>query len=120
MDREFKRPADQSRLTARTSERVAGMTDDERADLARALARRKAVPRAVPPTRLTEPQQAERARAAARLTVELQKTERSIVRLERTITRSRYQVGTSAPTGRYARLLRRADRLERQLRALQP
>jgi hypothetical protein len=131
MAAEFNTPEDvERRLSAATSDRVAEMTDEERVALARTLAgRRKAVadrgfrqsggfpyhpglrPR-------TEPDQEQEA-AIVRLTAELHKTERRIDQLERGFRRSRYQMnGGGGPDRRYLRLLRRADRLERQLRAL--
>jgi hypothetical protein len=62
---------------------------------------------------------AEAAALAMRLQTELSRTERRLHQIERRLTSSRYQMGEGGrPTGRYARLARRADRLERQLRSL--
>jgi hypothetical protein len=104
------------------------MSDAERAALARELTRRKGLlPEAparpvvrTPDARPSaKPPDHGRAEAAARLTAELRTTERHLDRLERAATASRYGGGTSAlGAGRYARLLSRADRLERQLRNL--
>ena len=122
----------EERVSERTSRRVAEMSDAERAELARELARRKAALPGPPARRAAEAPAVRRraeaaddaktrakAKAVARLTAELRTTERHLDRLERSITPSRYQGGSAAPqTARYARLLSRADRLERQLRAL--
>jgi hypothetical protein len=127
MKDDYRDPTPEDRVSARTSKRVAEMSDAERADLARELARRKRLLPEAPVRRFVEtprvPRPAkkpddERAEAVARLTVELHKTERRLDRLERSVTATRYG-GTSAPAAaRYAQLLSRADRLERQLRAL--
>jgi hypothetical protein len=126
MSDEYRGPAPEDRVSARTSKRVAEMTDAERAALARELARRRGpvpeapVRRAVKPPdvgRTATAPDAGRSEAAARVTVELRKTERQLDRLERSFSPSRYG-GSDPSSARYARLLSRADRLERQLRAL--
>lgn len=101
------------------------MSDEERAELARRLAERKAagpqgpvrkatkLPRV--PVRPDEPDPGVAA-AVARLTAELRRTERRLDRLERTVTHNRYQSGgPGLPYGLHLRLLTRADRLEREL-----
>ena len=128
MNDHYKRPDDQHRVSARTSKRVAEMSDAERAALARELARRPgALPDAAvrPAVRTPDARPSAKtpneagAEAAARLTAELRKTHRQLDRLERSFAPSRYGGGTSGPdSGRYAHLLSRADRLERQLRKL--
>jgi hypothetical protein len=116
-------------VSARTSDRVAEMSDELRADIARDLAgRRDTVPDQPVRRRLTTPYEAGR-RAdtadaeveapAARIAADLHRTERRLYQLERGSTSSRYQMHEGGPpSGRYARLLRRAEQLERQLRAL--
>lgn len=104
------------------------MSEKAREELARNLAGSKSFVREVPPRKAVRirqtpaelaAQDAEAAAAVLRLTAELQKTERRLDRLDRSFTHSRYQTGgASLPTGRHARLLSRASRLERQLRAL--
>ena len=115
-------PSQPGQVTARTSKRVAGMSEKERAEIARKLAgRRDAVgdPRQRRHAAETEACEAARAEASVRVATELQRTERRLDRIERYATKSRYQKGGSGPpSGRYARLLRRADRLERQLNSL--
>jgi hypothetical protein len=128
MNEEYKDPTPEERVSARTLKRVAEMSDAEREALARELARRKgALPEAPVRSAATTPHvrpstttpEDERAKAAARLTAALRNTQRHLDRLERSSTPSRYGGAASAPaSGRYARLLSRADRLERQLRAL--
>lgn len=120
------RPPQDVRVSARTGARVAGMSEEERAEIARKLAGRgkrvdEAAPRqaaralAGPPPAVNEDASA----AVLRLTAELNRTERRLDRMERAATGGRYQIGgDGAPSGRYARLLSRADRLERQLRSL--
>jgi hypothetical protein len=125
---EHRDPSPENRVSARTRKRVAEMSDVERIALARELARRKgalleapvrrtvATPDVRPSAKKADDEQAE---ATARLTAALRNTQRHLDRLERSFTPSRYGGGTSAPaSARYARLLRRADRLERQLREL--
>lgn len=116
---ESDKPQRPDRLHARTSERVEGMSDEARAEIARNIAGRRAV--VVEPRfgRGAEAAEAELAAEAARIRADLSRTERRLDRLERAATGSRYQMGTgSGPAGRYARLLTRAERLERRLRAL--
>jgi hypothetical protein len=115
MDDEFTRPAQPDDLTGRTSDRVAGMSDEERAELARDLARRTASVPDTPARRA--PDAPDPAAAAVRLTAELHRTERRLDRLDRSISHSRYQIGSGSASGRYARLVSRARRLERQLRS---
>jgi hypothetical protein len=128
MNDEYRDIPPEARVSARTSKRVAEMSDAERETLARELARRKGalpeapVRRAVakpdvrPPAKKADDGRAE---ATARLTAALRNTHRHLDRLERSFSPGRYGAGTSAPSSaRYARLLSRADRLERQLRAL--
>ena len=131
MDDDRKRPHSIDQVSAQTSDRVAEMSDEERVELARNIFGRRDVgadgrggsPIAVPytaggkaPLGTDEDVAAE----VARLSAELARTERRILRMERSVTRSRYQMvpGDGKPTGRYARLLHRAERLERQLRSL--
>jgi hypothetical protein len=128
MSDEYKRPAPEDRASARVTRDVAKMSDDERTALAREFARRRGTTPEAPARRAVEkrdpvppgtPPDEERAEAAARLKAELRSTERHLDRLERAVTAGRHGGGASAPApGRYDRLLRRADRLERQLRAL--
>jgi hypothetical protein len=119
------------RVTADTSDRVDGMTDESRVDLARKLAgRRDTVPDAglrgrpatLPHHAVTKRAAVEEAESAAqvvRLQADLHRTERRLHQIERKLTSSRYQMAEAGrPTGRYARLIRRADRLERRLRSL--
>ena len=95
------------------------MTDAEREELARILAGRKAAGLPLPEQKTAKPQDAAVADAIVRLTGELHRTERRLDRLEVLMTRGRYQTGGGAVThGRYARLCRRADRIERELRSL--
>ena len=119
------------RVSAHTSDRVDTMSDEARAELARSFADKKAgvtdegFRRAV----LTPYESAGRAghaldeEAAAaevvRLTAELNRTNRRLDRMERSFSHGRYQTGSAAPpSGRYARLMSRAERLERELRSL--
>jgi len=131
MDERQKRPDDVGRVSRGTSDRVANMSDAEREELARDFVERKSgVPdapfrRAVTVTdavvrRAAVTDEAEVAEAVARLTAELHRTERQLHRIERSAPGgSRYQVGSaSPPSGRHARLLSRADRIERELRKL--
>lgn len=130
MDDKRKRLAPIDPLTGRTTDRVAEMSDEARAELARELAgrgktvadapfRRVAVVPDTPLRRSPEITDPAAAAAILRLEAELHRTERRLERVERSFTRSRYQTGSDAPpSGRYARLLSRAERLERQLRAL--
>ena len=103
------------------------MSEEARAELARNLAgRRDVLPDESGRRSLTTSYTAthgiaddpEAAAEAVRIAADLQRTERRMYRLERSMSRSRYQMGDggSAPTGRYARLQRRAGRLERKLR----
>lgn len=124
MKDESRDPTPEARVSARTRKRVAEMSDEERTALAREFARSMRgladAPVATPrPRRSAKTPDDGRAKAAARLTAELRKTQRHLDRLERLLTASRYGGGTDAPAAaRYARLLSRADRLEGQLRAL--
>jgi hypothetical protein len=111
------RPLQPGRLDARTSGRIDRMTEDEREELARALAGRSGV--VAKPKRGAPAGEEEIALEAARLTAELRRTERRLDRFSRTFSSGRYQTGgASAPNGRHARLLSRADRLARELRSL--
>ena len=131
MDDELRDPASVDRIHARTSERVAQMSDEERAELARELARRKqgvadvgfrragAQDSPAPYGPAAPALDDDKAAAAARIVAELRSTERRLDRLERSATPTRYQGGpASPPTGHYDRLLSRAARLERKLRDL--
>jgi hypothetical protein len=125
---------DQNHISRQTIDRVDGLTDEARAELARSFAdkelgpdlgggkeRRGRSPLAFPFSGRTgeSAEEAEREEAIARVTADLHRTNRRLDRIERTSTGSRYQMGrASAPSGRYARLLTRADRLERELRKL--
>lgn len=125
---EQKRNRAVDKVSAHTSDRVAEMSDQERVTLARDIAGRRDLG-GTPPRkrRLTLPytpargaaEDAEAAAQAMRLQSELSRTERRLHQIERRLTSSRYQMGEGGrPSGRYARLARRADRLERQLRSL--
>ena len=129
MSDDYRDPMPEDRVSARTSKRVAEMGDSERNALARELARRKAAlldppirPVVRRPDVRTPPAQApdeEREQEVARVTEELRKTQRHLDRLDRSFTPSRYGGAGAYPGGaRYARLLSRADRLERELRSL--
>ena len=120
--------ADESRLHDRTTARIDGMSDEERAELHRDLSGRKPT---VPDEGLrrvatpnygvlrTAEEEAEVAAKVARLQADLHRTNRRLHQIERSTTSSRYQLGEGPPpSGRHARLLSRAKRLERQLRAL--
>lgn len=125
MDDELTRDDHIARADARTTDRVARMTEKEREELARELARRRgATPEADPtaqeqtappafPERPVSPDPS----VAARLTAELRTTERRLDRLERIETPGRYG-GSAQPSGRYDRLISRAERIERKLRNL--
>src|SRR5829696_1008354 len=100
-------------IAARTTKRVGQMSEAERGDVARKLAGRRDIV-ADPVYRHPGPQadadEAARAEAAARVEAELHRTERRLWRLERTSTKSRYQMSSGGPpSGRYARLISRAD-----------
>jgi hypothetical protein len=103
--------------------RVERMSETEREDVARKLAGRRDVA-SIPAIRhssqaLDPAGEAARAEEAARITAELRRTERRLDRLDRFSTKSRYQMGEGgSPGGRYARLERHAERLERKLRQL--
>jgi hypothetical protein len=128
MNDDYKGPTHGDLESARVSERVAAMSDAERAALARRLAGRPQTGAAAPsagafkrPVRRPPAETPDdgRAKAAARLTVELRRTQGHLARVERAISPSRFGGGTSSSAAvRYDRLLRRAERLERQLRAL--
>ena len=129
MDEEQKRSGSTERITAQTSDRVAEMSDQERVTLAQDIAGRRDIGgggtvRKRPVTLPYSPargaaEDAEVAAQAIRLQSELSRTERRLHQIERRLTSSRYQMGEGGrPSGRYARLARRADRLERQLRSL--
>jgi hypothetical protein len=125
---------DAKRISRETIDRVDGLTEEARTELARSFAGRVLGPDlgggkardhrdpiAIPyPGRGGQTvEEIEREEAIARVTADLHRTHRRLDRIERTNTGGRYQVGgASAPSGRYARLLSRAHRLERELRAL--
>jgi hypothetical protein len=130
MDEKRTPPDGPGKVSARTSDRVARMSDEARAELARNIAERRAAGGDVPERKATvsplkparrgatvpEP---EADAAAVRIAADLQRTERRIQQIERSFSSSRYQMAEGGPpSGRYARLLRRANRLERQLRTL--
>lgn len=130
MEDDLKR-REQMRQAARTSERAGSISAEDRTELARHLSggRGGTVPdagfrrsgRPIDPRfrRSAEAEEAKRAAAAARVEAQLQSVERRLARMEGSSERGRYQVGEAgSPTGRYARLLSRADRLERRLRSL--
>ena len=107
------------RLHARTSERVDRMSDEARAEIARNFAAKRAIVAEPRFGRGAEAAEAELAAEVARVRADLQRTERRLDRLERASSGGRYQLSTGGmPSGRYARLLTRAERLERRLRAL--
>jgi hypothetical protein len=128
MNDDYRAPDPHDRVDARTSRRVAEMSDAERAELAREISRRKrALPEA--PVRRYVPTPDARpsaktpddghAEAVARLTAQLRDTQRHLDRFERSVTASRYGGGSSGPgAARHAFLQSRADRLERLLRKL--
>ena len=130
MDDEQKRTRPVDQVSALTSDRVAEMSDEARVELARDIAGRRDVGAGDSGSRrrpLTLPyspargaaEDAEAAAEAMRLQSELHRTERRLHQIERKLTSSRYQMGEGGrPSGRYARLVRRADRIERQLRSL--
>jgi hypothetical protein len=128
MDDEQKRTRGVDKVSALTSDRVAEMSDQDRATLARDIAGRRSTGGGTvrkPPVTLPytpargAAEDAEAAAQAMRLQSELGRTERRLHQIERRLTSSRYQMREGGrPTGRYARLARRADRLERQLRSL--
>jgi hypothetical protein len=116
-----------------TSNRIDGLSTEERAALHREFAgkrtpdsgsgsaRRRLTPAGFPMDPLAKPsrEEEELAAEAARVAADLHRTQRQLDRIERSSTRSRYVMSTGgAPHGRYARLLSRADRLERRLRKL--
>jgi hypothetical protein len=116
MDDNVKRPGQVGRLT---SDRVTELSEETRAEIARSLAGRPAPVPGAPARPGPHLADEETAALAIRLAADLHRTERRLHQIQRASGGSRYQVGSaSAPTGRYARLLSRADRLERQLRAL--
>ena len=111
MEQELETPARFGRVDAHTSRHIAGLSDDERNDIARALAGGDATPA---PDAVPDPDA-----AALRLQLELHRAERRIDRLERLFSFSRYGTGSGGPPpGPYARLISRVDRLERELRSL--
>lgn len=130
MDEKRTTPGVPGRVSARTSDRVAQMSDEARAELARNIAERRAagadVPErkatgtaANPVRRIAAVPEPEAAAAAVRIAADLKRTERRIHQIERSFGSSRYQMAEGGPpSGRYARLVRRANQLERQLRAL--
>ena len=128
MDDKLNGPSEADRVAAGTSERVAGMSDEARVEVHRKINERKQGPTVTPFRKAVTPhygtgrpadEDPEAAAAAVRIAAELRSTERRLDRMERGMTRGRYQMPSdSPPHGRYARLLRRADRLERQLRRL--
>src|SRR4051812_29533231 len=111
MDEKDTGPPDISRVDAHTSDRVERMTDEAREDLARKLAgRRRGVTDEGFRSPVVVPYVSGRGTAAddelagevARLTAELQRTERRLDRIERLSTRSRYQMtGGGSPSARY-------------------
>jgi hypothetical protein len=115
-------------ISGRTSDRVAEMSDEARAELARRLAGRAAefpggpsrkgviYPDRQPSPPAEAPDAADA--TAARLAAELHATERRLDRIENSMTHARYQHGPGTPDGRYIRLASRARRLERQLRRI--
>jgi hypothetical protein len=124
---------DRDQIARRTIDRVDGLSDETRAELARSFADKQLGPDlgggkerggrspiTLPfPGRGQTPEEAELEEAIARVSADLHRTNRRLHRIERANTGGRYQVGSaSAPSGRYARLLGRADRLERELRSL--
>ena len=127
-DEDNKPPPEREVIYDRTTDRVAGMTDEARAALHRKIHGAKGTvpdegfkrPTTTPYTPSRPQETPDPSAEIIRLEAELHRTERRIYRLERGFSRGRFQAGSSAaPHGRYARLLSRADRLERQLRDLQ-
>jgi hypothetical protein len=117
------RPSDQpeqpDRQHVRTSERVERMSDEARAEIARTIAAGRGLVADPRFGRLAEAEEAALAEERARVKADLHRTERRLIRLARSGGGGRYQMGAgSGPKGRYARLLSRADRLERRLRSL--
>lgn len=127
---------DPTRISRQTIDHVDGLSEEARAELARNFAgprtpgpdlgggkaRARRGPIAIPYSGrggVLSEEEAEREEAIARVSADLSRTNRRLDRIERASSGSRYQLGpASAPSGRYARLLSRADRLERQLRSL--
>jgi hypothetical protein len=126
MDEEVIKPPEPDRLYGHTTDRVADMTDEARVELHRKLAGRTAGVTDTPYGRsenphdplVRRPENADPAAIALRLEAELHRVERRLDRLDRSVSHSRYQTGSAQPSGRYARLVSRARRLERQLRAV--
>ena len=130
MEDDFTRRADVDldRVDARTTERVDRMSEKERVELARELARRRkavAAP-APPPTKPAKVRDAPVRPSApkvaapdevAQIEAELRTTERRLARLERLPSSARFG-GGSEPSTRYLRALTRAEHLERKLRGL--
>jgi hypothetical protein len=117
------------RVSPHTSDRVDTMSDEARAELARSFADkkrgvtdegfRKAVTTPYESAGRAHELDEETAAEVVRLTAELNRTNRRLDRMERGVSHGRYQTGSAAPpNGRYARLLSRVERLERELRAL--
>jgi hypothetical protein len=108
----------EDRTERHLSDAVDNMSAEARVELARDIAGRE-VFRPNPVRRPSEGPDPATEALAVRVAAELHQTERRLDRIERSLSRGRYQTGSGgAPSGRYARLLRRADRLERQLRSL--
>jgi hypothetical protein len=116
------------RIHRRTSDLVDSMSEEARAELARNMtgkpatvpdpAFRRTVRVPPDPGKAGQPDP-ELEEQVARVTADLQRTERRLYQLERSVTKSRYQmVEGGAPSARAARLESRARRLERRLRAL--
>jgi HPt (histidine-containing phosphotransfer) domain-containing protein len=130
MDDEYTRPTRTDGVSRRTSDRVDGMSDEARAELAQRMAGRPSVVPDAPARRpVTLPYgpirpgtaelDEETAELVARVSADLHRTERRLYQLDRSSSRSRYQmVEGGSPSARYTRLASRARRLERQLRRL--
>ena len=124
MDDDLKRDVDPTKVDARTSARVDRMSEVERIELARELARRRrkfapaqdpAPPKPTDVPATTAPVVGPDAGTMARLEAELRATERRLDRLDRIPSSSRYG-GSAMHSSRYDRLASRAERLERKLR----
>ena len=113
------------RLMDGASSRVAAMTDQERVALFNCIAGRMPTVtdrgfRSSGTAPYGAPPREDVGKEVARLTAQLRRTERRLDHMDRGSARSRYQMSepSGRPSARYSLLVRRADRIERRLRAL--